>query len=79
MARTTVDIDSPILKEIKDLQRKEGRSMGKIISQLLAEALIRRRSSVKPPGLRWVSHPMHARVDLADKEAIYALLDRDGK
>lgn len=53
--------------------------MGKIISQLLAEALIRRRSSVKPPGLRWVSHPMHARVDLADKEAIYALLDRDGK
>ena len=70
MTRTTVDIDSPILKEIKVLQKKEGRSMGKIMSQLLSEALARRKSSVEPPALRWVSRPMHARVDLADKDAI---------
>ena len=39
MARTTVDIDAPVLKEIKTLKKKEGRSMGEIISQLLVEAL----------------------------------------
>jgi len=35
---TTIDIDDPILKEIKAIQIREGRSMGKIVSQLLAEA-----------------------------------------
>jgi len=33
MARTTIDIDNPILKEIKTLQKKDGRSIGKIVSQ----------------------------------------------
>ncbi len=41
MARTTVDIDAPILKEIKRLQREQGLPMGKIISRLLADALAR--------------------------------------
>ena len=25
--------------------------------------------------LEWISRPMHARVDLDDKEAVYAILD----
>ena len=79
MVRTTVDIDSPILKEIKDLQKKEGRSMGKIISQLLVEALTRRKSSTEMPSVRWASQPMHALVELADKDEVYAILDRDEK
>jgi hypothetical protein len=28
--------------------------------------------------LAWTSQPMRARVDLDDKEAVYALLDDDG-
>ena len=79
MARTTVDIDTPILKEIKDLRKREGRSMGKVMSQLLAEALAQRKLSAEPPSFRWASHPMHARLDLADKDAIYAILDKDEK
>ena len=76
MARTTLDIDLPILKELKRLQKEQGRSLGKIVSQLLAEALSRRKTVSAPPRLRWVSRPMHALVDLSDKEAVYAALDR---
>src|SRR5262249_43322054 len=41
MMRTTLDIDDPVLKEIKVIHEKEGRSMGSVVSQLLAEALVR--------------------------------------
>jgi len=79
MARTTVDIDTPILKEIKDLQKKEGLSMGKIVSQLLAEALAQRKFPPKPRGFKWNSRPMQALLDLTDKEAVYSILDRSQK
>ena len=77
MARTTINIDAPILKEIKDLQKREGKAMGMIVSQLLAEALFHRKTPGDAPKLRWTSRPMHAHLDLADKDAIYAILDRD--
>ena len=77
MSRTTINIDDPILKEIKGLQKKEGGAIGKIVSQLLAEALAHRNSPKKRPKLEWVSCPMHSRVDLSDKDAIYSILDRD--
>ena len=76
MARTTLDIEAPILREIKALQKKEGRSLGKIVSQLLAEALARRKKGIEAPSLKWISRPMHALVDLTDKEALYAVLDK---
>ncbi len=78
MTRTTLDIDSPILTEVRALQRRERRSMGKIVSELLAEALAKRKTSTGAPRLEWVSRPMHAPVDLSDKEAIYAALSCSG-
>ena len=77
MPRTTLDIDGPLLKELKKLQKKEGRSLGKIVSQLLAEALARRKTAPEPLKLQWTSRPMRALVDLSDKEAIYGVLDRN--
>jgi hypothetical protein len=76
MARTTVDIDTPLLEELKKLQREQRRSLGKIVSQLLAEALARRKIQPATPKLQWVSRPMGALVDLTDKEAVYGALDR---
>ena len=73
--RTTIDIDDPILKEVRTLHEKEGRSMGAVISELLAEALARRRSSSARPSFRWTSRDMKALVDLSDKEAVHAALD----
>jgi hypothetical protein len=76
--RTTVDIDDPILREVKAIHEKEGRSMGAIVSELLADALTRRRRSATARApFRWISRPMKPLVDLADKDAVYAALDAD--
>jgi hypothetical protein len=86
MARTTLDIDDPILNEIRVIQKREGRSMGKIVSQLLAEALVQQQTSLvqqqtsaKSPRFKWISRPMRSLVDLADKDEVYRILDRDPK
>jgi len=76
--RTTVDIDAPILKDLKKIQQKEGKSLGRIISDLLAQALGERKSSkapTKPP--KWISKRMGARIDLADHEALYAVMESE--
>lgn len=77
MPRTTLDIDASILKELKAIQRREGRGLGRIVSQLLAEAISHRRAAVTPPRLEWTSAPMGARVDLTDKVALHAALEQD--
>jgi hypothetical protein len=77
MPRTTLDIDGPILREVRALQEREGRSMGRIVSELLAEALSHRKGPCEIPRLVWTSRPMHARVDLADKDAVCAALYQD--
>jgi hypothetical protein len=76
MARTTIDIDNPILMEVKNLQKKDGRSIGKIVSQLLSEALAQRKSRTKAPHFKWHSRRMGALVDLSDKDTLYKILDR---
>lgn len=74
--RTTIDIDDPILKELKRLGKKEGKSLGRIISDLLAQALQRRKKpGQRPKQRRWISRNMGARVNLDDKEALYSYLD----
>jgi hypothetical protein len=76
--RTTVDIDDPILKDLKKIQQKEGKSLGRLISDLLARALGEHKSgkaSAKP--VRWISKAMGARMDLADHEALYAAMEQE--
>jgi hypothetical protein len=75
--RTTVDIDDPILREVKAIHEKEGRSMGAVVSELLADALARRRAARGRPAFRWTSRPMKALIDLSDKDALHAVLDAD--
>ena len=77
MPRTTVDIDAPILQDLKRLQRREGKSLGRLISDLLASALRQHDARSSPPAsFRWIARPMRAQIDVADKEALYAALDR---
>ncbi len=79
--RTTLDIDTPVLEELKRLQKRQGeerKSLGRLVSELLTEALARRGEIAEGTGFDWVARPMRARVDLEDKEAVYAELDRDG-
>ena len=53
--------------------------MGKIVSQLLAEALIKQKNSANTPKFKWISRPMRSYVDLTDKEEVYRILDMDPK
>ena len=75
--RTAIDIDEQILREVEAIHEREGRSMGAIVSELLAEALAARRRSQARPSFRWISRPMNALVDLVDKDGVCAVLHTD--
>lgn len=79
MSRTTLDIDKPILEEIKRLHAREKKSMGRIVSDLLAEALASRQKAKMPTTFEWNTRAMGAKVNLDDKEAMYQLLDRESE
>jgi hypothetical protein len=75
--RTTVDIDAPILRDLKRLQKQERKSLGRLISELLAQALGKRNAGAqKPASFEWISRPMGARLDLGDKEAVMAAMEQ---
>jgi hypothetical protein len=75
--RTTIDIDDPILKDLKRLQQREGKSLGRLVSDLLAQSLAKALSSrtAVTPALAWRSKVMRAKVDLADKHALHDAMD----
>ena len=79
MPRTTIDIDASVLDELKHLQKKEGSSLGTVVSSLVAEALAARKNEQPAPNLRWISRPMQARVALDDKEAVWTVLEGRNK
>src|SRR5207249_4433527 len=72
--RTTIDLDPTVLAELKRRQRREGKSLGRLVSELLAEQLDR---DVPPPPdpFQWHAGPMGSRVDLDDAEAVRRALD----
>jgi hypothetical protein len=74
--RTTLDIEDPLLKQLRQIQRREGGTLGALVSRLLAEALSRRGGRPRARPFHWTARPMGARADLMDKEALYAILDR---
>jgi hypothetical protein len=78
--RTTIDIDDPILKEVKRLQRREGKSLGRLVSDLLHQslAIAKAAQNEEPPAFQWIAKPMRARIDLADKHALLDAMDERG-
>ena len=74
--RTTLDIEGVLLRELREIQRREGGTLGSIVSRLLTEALGRHARRAPAPAFQWTARKMGAVVDLADKEAVYAILDR---
>lgn len=79
MARTTIDIDSDVLAELKLRKEKLGKPLGVVASTLLAKALAEEAKSDPDERFEWKWHsqPMGARVDIDDKDAVAAVLDGD--
>lgn len=74
MPRTTIDIDPRVLRELKLRQRRDGKTLGRLVSELLAGALSHRDEG-QTPGFEWTTAPMGALFDLNDKEALRRALD----
>lgn len=73
--RTTLDLDNSVLDQLRARQRREGKSLGRLASELLAKALTDTDNEVAPAQFTWNSIPMTARIDLEDRDALAALLD----
>lgn len=74
MARTTIDIDSAVMRELKRRQSREGKTLGRLVSELLATALEQPESET-PHDFAWTARNMGALIDLEDKDALRRALD----
>lgn len=73
MARTTLDLDPAVLAALRDRGRSEGKSLGRLASELLAPALQRAHQA---PDFSWITADLgEPKVDLEDEEALNAALD----
>lgn len=72
--RTTLDLDATVLAALKERRAREGKSLGQVASELLAQALAEPAESLGRP-LAWSSQAMAARVDLEDRDAVARILD----
>ena len=75
MAEPLVHIEPTVLRQIEQIQREEGKPLERVVSELLAEALSRRKGT-GTAQLDWISKPMGARLDPSDKEHLYTALDQ---
>lgn len=80
MARTTLNIDDVVLKDVKRLQRAEKKPLGRIVSELLVLGLEQKQrpAQVAEKPFKWIARPMGPMlVDIEDKEALQELFDRE--
>ena len=73
--RTTLDLDPTVLRALKQRARREGKSLGRLASEVLGVALEQDGPAPAPRALAWVSRPMGALVDLEDPEAVRRALE----
>jgi hypothetical protein len=71
--RTTIDLDNDVLRALKRRQRAERKTLGRLVSELLAQALATEPCATVDIG--WATADLRPRVDLDDKDAVWAVLD----
>lgn len=77
--RTTLDIDNVVLALLKERQKREGTTLGKLVSELLAKQLAQDEPE-RPvhADVGWIAGDLGPfKVDLEDKDAVYEVLDRE--
>lgn len=72
--RTTIDLDADILRALKQRKREEGKTLSQLVCELLAQAL---EAKPRPKAdISWMTADLRPRVELEDKDAVWAILDR---
>lgn len=75
MARTTLDLDPAVLRELRRRGAREGKSMGQVASELLARA-VAAPDDLPAPRFEWSAADLGLPfVDLEDPEAVRRALD----
>ena len=74
MTRTTLDLDPGVLRDLKKRQKREGKSLGRLVSELLVGPLAE-QAPEPPREFHWISKDMGLLVDLEDKEAVHRALE----
>ena len=75
MARTTLDLDPAVLRELRRRGAREGKSMGQVASELLARA-VAEPPDAPAPAFTWTAADLGVPlVDLEDPEAMRRVLD----
>jgi hypothetical protein len=68
------------LRDLERLQQREGKSLGRLVSDMLAQSLAAQRAKQPAPvPFRWASRPMGARIDLRDKDALLDVRDEPAR
>ncbi len=75
MPRTTVDLDSDVLKDLKQRAAREGTTLSRILNSIARLSLGRPRT--RPRALRLPTIPGKPRpgVNVEDREALWDLMD----
>lgn len=77
MPRTTLDIDTTVLRELRQRGKRERKSMGQVASEVLATGL-RKPTPRKARPLYWPARDMgKPLIDIDDKEALGRMLDKE--
>jgi hypothetical protein len=78
MPRTTLDLDPSVLRELRRLSARGGKSMGQVASELLAQA-VAAEPETPAPAFRWIRRDLGVpHVDFEDKEAVRRALEAPG-
>ena len=77
MKRTTLALDDRIHERIREISRVEGRQFQECANDLLAAGLAARNRKPEPASPLPVFSLGEAKVDLADRDALFDLMDRE--
>jgi hypothetical protein len=79
MPRTTLDLDSSVLAQLRQRAGAEHKSMGQLASERLAISLEDETPITERP-LQWPTlHMGKPKLDLQDKDALWRVLDSDAQ
>lgn len=70
-----MDIDASVLRELRKRQQRERKTLGQLVSELLAKAMESEDDHTAARPLTWVARDLQPRIDLEDKEALWSALD----
>jgi len=75
MVRTTLILEESALEDIRDLARKQGKTLSQVTNELLAEGLQRRKLKQRPDFKLPAFSMGKPRLNLGDRNALEALMD----